>query len=135
MTIALDMPPDIETRVRQAAAQHGMTPETYILHLVEHAVSHPSDSEPEQPKSEAELLQQINLGIAPATWQRYHVLREKRHAQILTRDEQQELIAISDALEQANAQRMAALVALAHLRQTSLEALMDSLNLHTPVYE
>lgn len=78
---------------------------------------------------EADLLQQINLGISPATWQRYEELKVKRRALTLADDEHAELIAISDQIEIANARRIAALIQLADLRQTSLEALMAQLGI------
>lgn len=84
---------------------------------------------------EAALLQQINLGVAPATWQRYRVLKAKRRAATLTETEQSELIAIGDQIESATARRVAALVQLAQLRHTSLEALMDQLGIQPPPVE
>lgn len=84
---------------------------------------------------EADLLQQINLGISPATWQRYEELKAKRRALTLTDDEHAELIAISDQIEIANARRIGALIQLADLRQTSLEALMAKLGIQQPGVE
>jgi hypothetical protein len=135
MTIALDIPPEIEAQARQAAAEQGKRLETYILELIQHAVTTPSGDASGLPMREAELLQQINQGLAPATWQRYHDLRARRQAHTLTPDEQQELIAITDEREQANVQRVAALIRLAQLRQTSVNALMDDLGLHAATYE
>lgn len=84
---------------------------------------------------EATLMQQINLGIAPATWQRYDGLKAKRRAATLTDAEQRELIAIGDQIEMANARRVAALIQLAQLRHTSLEALMYQLGIQPPPVE
>lgn len=84
---------------------------------------------------EATLLQQINLGIDPAIWQRYNGLKTKRRAFTLTDVEHGELIAISDQIEIANARRVAALIQLAQLRHTSLETLMDQLGIQPPPVE
>ena len=84
---------------------------------------------------EAALLQQINVGINPATWQRYDVLKAKRRAATLTNAEHSELIAIGDQIEIANARRVAALIQLAQLRHTSLETLMDQLGIQPPPVE
>ncbi len=84
---------------------------------------------------EAALLQQINLGIDPATWRRYDGLKAKRRAATLTDAKHGELIAISDQIEIANAHRIAALIQLAQLRHTSLETLMDQLGIQPPSVE
>jgi hypothetical protein len=84
--------------------------------------------------SESELLQRINQGLAEETWARYERLKDKREADSLTADEYEELLAISDELEQFNAERIRALGELAVLRHVSLEALMASLGINTPSY-
>lgn len=84
---------------------------------------------------EAVLLQQINLGIDPATWRRYNVLKAKRRAATLANAEHSELIAIGDQIEMANARRVTALIQLAQLRHTSLEALMNQLGIQPPPVE
>jgi CBS-domain-containing membrane protein len=84
---------------------------------------------------EAALLQQINLGIEPETWQRYNALKAKRRAATLTATEHDKLIAISNQIEIANARRIAALSQLATLRRTSLEAVMDQLGIKAPDVE
>jgi hypothetical protein len=78
---------------------------------------------------EADLLQQINLGISPATWVRYDELKAKRRAGALNEAEHAELIAIVDQIEIANARRIAALIQLAAFRNTSLDALMDQMGI------
>ncbi len=135
MTIALDIPPEIEVQVRQVAAEQGKHLEAYLLDLIQHAVADQASASAVQPETEADLLEQINRGLAPASWQRYHELRAKHQAQTLTPTEHQELIALSDEREQANVQRVAALIRLAHLRQTSVDALMTDLGLHPPTDE
>ncbi|MBI3360158.1 MAG: STAS/SEC14 domain-containing protein [Chloroflexi bacterium] len=89
---------------------------------------------PSLPHSEAELLQKINLGLSAEQWQRYRALVAKRRAETLTADEQQELITYSDQIEKANARRIAYLIELAKLRQTSLEALMNELGIKSLAY-
>jgi pantothenate kinase len=61
-------------------------------------------------------------------WQRYHALIEKRQTETLTPEEHEELITLSDQLEEANVDRIRALADLAQLRQTSINALMAELN-------
>lgn len=68
------------------------------------------------PKDEANLLQQVNRGVPPEVRRRYEELNTKFHAETLTNDEHQELLQVIDQIELADAERMRALIALAHLR-------------------
>ena len=86
-------------------------------------------------RREAELLKQINLGIAPTTWQRYDVLKAKRQAATLTDPEHTELIAIGNQIEEANARRIAALTELATMYGTSLKKVMDRFGIQAPGIE
>lgn len=83
---------------------------------------------------EVELIEQINLGLSGKVWARYDVLQQKRRMATLTPEEHQELIAISNELEALNVKRVAALVQLATLRHTTLDALMNSLGIASPDY-
>ncbi len=134
MTINLDLPADFEAALREAAQQANLEPDVYILQTLREHLQHVQQQPPHLPKAEADLLQQINLGLSAETWQRYHALVAKRRAKTLTDEEQQALIALSDHLEAANARRMAALVELARLRQTSLAQVMKDLGIQPPPY-
>jgi hypothetical protein len=78
------------------------------------------------------LLQKINQPIVPSIQTRYNQLRNKLHAETLTPDEHQELLILTDIIEQAEADRLQALIDLADLRQVALPSLMQQLNLQTP---
>lgn len=83
-------------------------------------------------ETESTLLQQVNLGLSQEEWGHYRELIAKRRAETLTHDEQEELIALSDRIEEANARRMESLVKLARLRETPLEVLMEQLGIKAP---
>jgi hypothetical protein len=70
--------------------------------------------------TETELLLVINEGIPPDLHQRYQTLVEKRNAETLTEEEYQVLLDLSDRIEVLAAQRAAALLKLAELRQVKL---------------
>lgn len=89
---------------------------------------------PSVPKKEAELLQQINQGLLPDVQQRYDVLTAKRRAETLTPEEHQELLALVDHIEQADAERVRALIELAQLRNVSVTTLMAELGIRRPAY-
>jgi hypothetical protein len=80
---------------------------------------------------ESDLFQEINLGFSTDTWAEYHTLIAKRQAEILTENEQQQLIEISDRLEAANVRRIQALIELSNLRGQSLDSLMLELGIPT----
>lgn len=84
--------------------------------------------------AEAELLQQINLGLSSDLWSEYHTLIDKRHAETLTADEHQRLIELSDQIEALNVERIQALVRLATLRQQSLEDVKVSLGIKSGIH-
>jgi uncharacterized protein (DUF1778 family) len=90
---------------------------------------------PSVSKQEAEVLEKINEGLAQETQQRYNELVAKRQAEMLTEVEYQELLALIDGIEQADAERVQALTKLAQLRNMSVKALMETLNIRIPAYD
>jgi hypothetical protein len=80
------------------------------------------------------LLQQINQGLPPPTWERYHALKQKRDARTLAPDEHAELLAMTNQVELWNARRVELVATLARLRQVPLRAMMDELGLIPPPY-
>lgn len=61
-------------------------------------------------------------------------VRANLEDETLTANEQQELVQITDQLEEANAQRIEALIQLAALRNMTLDAFMDEFGLRPPTY-
>ena len=78
---------------------------------------------------ETGLLLQINQGLPIVVQRRFDELVAKRQAETITPDELQELITITDQIEQRDAQRLATLVELAQLRGTTVPELMDALGI------
>jgi len=83
---------------------------------------------------ESELLTQINKGLPPDVRTRLDQLVKKRRANNLTSDEYNELLALTDVLEQAEVERAEALVQLARLRGVSMTELMQDLGIQAPDY-
>jgi hypothetical protein len=79
--------------------------------------------------SEADLLTIINQGLPVNLQQRYNDLTVKRDTDTLTTAEHAELLNLTDQVENLEAQRAEALVALASVRKQSLTALMQDLGL------
>jgi hypothetical protein len=84
------------------------------------------------PTTESTLLQKIALTLPPIIQQRYNDLRAKLQAETLTPQEHQELLDLTDTVEQFDADRLQNLLALAQLRQVSLPELIQHLNISTP---
>lgn len=84
------------------------------------------------PAQETELLQQINQVLPPEIQQRYDQLQAKLQAETISLDEHQNLLALIDTVEQADAKRLEALMTLAQLRQVSLLDLMAQLDIQPP---
>jgi hypothetical protein len=137
MTLTIDLPPELEGRIREEAARAGLDTGTFIRNTLEERVHHAANTAAAPahlPRTEADLLQKINEGLPPEMWQRYHELVARRRAETLTPEEQAELIALSDRVEAANTRRIEHLIELARLREISLEALMDQLGIKAPGY-
>ncbi len=131
MTLNINIARDLEMGLRAAAGREGLPLDNYVLQVIEghlRAVDDPTGD------NETALLQQVNLGLSDEAWHRLRALSAKRQAESLSQDEQAELIQLSDAMEQANARRIAALAKLAEMRGTTLDALMADLELASPGY-
>jgi hypothetical protein len=121
--ITLQLPSELEQQLIAAATAQGIPPDLYILNTLQERLQSPTK------KTEAQLIQQINIGLSPSDWQQYHTLIAKRQAETLTQTEHQQLIATSDRLEKLNVQRIQALIQLANLRQQPLPELMQTLGI------
>jgi hypothetical protein len=83
-------------------------------------------------QQETALLLRINQGIPAETQRRFDELVTKRQAETITSDELQELIELTDQIEQRDSECLAALIELARLRQITLDDLMDTLGIQLP---
>ena len=133
-TITLELTPELEQQLRDEAAIQGLAPTHYIVNALKERLRPVPRDVSRLSKAEANLLQNINLGLPPEMWEHYHALLAKRRAETLTPQEQATLIEISDQIEQANACRIQYLIELASLRGTSLEVVMQNLGIEAPAY-
>ena len=89
---------------------------------------------PSLSKDESQLLQKINQGIPSDVQERYDELVAKRQAEILTVEEHQELLGMTDQIEKSDANRVKYMAELAQLRGVSLTVLMEELGIRPPAY-
>jgi hypothetical protein len=135
MTVTIHLSPELEHQLRQAAAEAGLALDSFILRSVEERLEKgvaPVENGRHLPPRQAELLLQINNRLSSFPWERYRELIARRQDESLTASEQTEITDLSDQVEAANAERLTLLAELAHLRNTSLSALMADLGLRSP---
>ena len=132
--ITLDLSPELEAQLQAEAAKQGLDPQRYILETLHNRLAANQVVTNHLPTAEADLLQQINLGLSAEMWDEYYTLIDKRQAETLTADDHHRLIEISDQIESLNVDRIQALVQLATLRQQSIAAVMTDLGIQPPVY-
>lgn len=116
----------------RAVAQ--LPPQEFTAFLARLLALRAQRAEPYLGQAETALLLQVNEGIPTATQQRFDELVAKRQAETITPEELAGLIQLTNQIERRDAQRLAAIEALARLRQMTLTDLMDSLGIPPPTY-
>lgn len=129
--IQLDVTPQTEDRLRRIAQRLGNPISDYLVDLIEEHVS----AVEETATTETDLMQQINLGLPEDTWREYFSLLRKQDEQTLDPGEYERVAEIASFLEVANAKRIRALIQLAELRETTLDALMDEFGIKPIDYQ
>jgi transcription initiation factor IIF auxiliary subunit len=108
-----------------------------LTQLVQHAARLQAQRRaPSLSQAETDLLLNISrCAILPATQQRCAELTRRQRTQLgLVQLEQDELMALVDEIEEVNARRMGYLVELAHIRQISVDELMQRLEIRPITY-
>ena len=82
-------------------------------------------------REEAVLLKQIKAIMPASVVRRFKELQTKQHNNSITEKEQEEILIITDFIEEKSAERVALLGALAKVRQVPLTDLVQSLQLKT----
>lgn len=131
MALTIELPSNIEQQLLKGATQKGISLENYLVQLLSSATKAQKKQAKNKPLSETELLQKINLSITltEAEWLIYRRLVALRKAELLTETEYHQLIELGEKIEQDNVNRLRYLVALAQLRQVSLDKVMDDLGI------
>ncbi|MBE7381038.1 MAG: hypothetical protein F6J95_006475 [Leptolyngbya sp. SIO1E4] len=132
--ITLNLSPELEAQLIAAAAKQGVEPGRYVVEALQGRLQQQPTDADRLSQIEADLLQQINLGISSEDWGVYHMLLEKRQAETLTPEEHTRLLAMSDRIEALNVERMQALIRLSQLRGDSLQVVMEALGINPVPY-
>lgn len=126
MTLTIDLPSELEARLRAEAERHGMDARLYVLRAIQERLT---DGRTCLPPEEAELLQRVNIGLPEPVWARYHDLVAKRRLATLSPGDHTELVGLSDLIEETNARRIEHVIELARVRGVTLDALMTQLGI------
>ena len=126
MTLTIDLPQPLEQLFRQEADSKGLNLDSYLVLLLKQMAK---QNTPKQ-FTESELLKRINTGVSQEEWTTYRKLNALRREERLTEQAHQILIQLGDKIEQANAQRMQNLIALAQLRGESVQKLIHDLGIN-----
>ena len=126
--MSIDLEPELEARIRSEARREGVAPQEIVACAVRAQwATTPSKDLPT--RTEADLFAIINDGFPEDLWIRFRELRAALEAKTLTKDERQEFVRYTDALEEKNARRIDALALLASLRGVSLPEIMQQLGI------
>jgi len=82
--------------------------------------------------SETNLLRKINQGFPPNRLKKWKQLVRKRDARKLTSKEHQELIRLTDQIEELQANRVKSAVQLARVRKKTFDELIRELGIQPP---
>lgn len=128
MPITIAIPPKLEQRLRSEAARKGLSIEEYIAQML--ISSRPDASSPGvNDMTEDQLLQRIHLNISLSDLEEYNRLTVLRKAEQLSADEHEKLLALTNRIEIAHAERMKYVAALARLRGVPLEKVTSDLGI------
>ena len=132
MSLTIELPISVERALRKQAEQQGVALESYISDLLS---SIPTDNFTEQPKerTEVQLLEKIQLNVAPQDLEEYYRLSALFKSGQITEAEHEKLLALNDVIEIAHAERIKYVIELANLRNQSLEDVVLELGLKRKV--
>jgi hypothetical protein len=133
ITLTIELPTEIESRLRDEAARQGIDIADFVARMVKANLGESSNGAKHLSHEETELLERINSAFSPETVQRCRELVARRQAEILTPAEHQELIQLSDGIELANAARVGDVIELARLRGVPVDTLVRQLGVPLPV--
>ena len=125
MQITLDLPMSLAQEFRRNAALKGVSLESYVLQILSKTKKKPS-----RQGSETELLKKIHLNITEDEWESYRHLIQLRRDDQLSNQEWKELVRLGEKIEEANAERLKYVAALAKLRGVSFLDLFHELGIH-----
>ncbi len=133
MSLTVKIPDEVETQVRQRAANCGIDPQGLVVDVLRRQFSRCQASPNHGVKSnvldtvETRLYTAINKALPIKTRQRYDELVKKRRRNRISRVEYDELLRLTNVVEKAHARRLKAAAELAEYQGVDFDALLDQL--------
>ncbi len=125
--------PVVEIEAGQLLKAVEQMPQGELDQFVEKVVAlRASHRAPRLSRTESELLTKINRGVPAELQNRYDELIAKRREGNLAQAEYDELLRLTEQVEELDAKRVEYLADLARLRQTTLPDLMNDLGIKPP---
>lgn len=133
MPLSVKVPPDIEKRVRRRAADEGVDPQGLVVETLRRQFRPRRAAKPKALDAvETKLFERINSVVPTETRRRYDELVKKCRNNRISKADHVELLRLTDVVEIAHADRIAAVVELAKYRGVDFDELLDELGLRTP---
>ena len=129
VTRKIELTEEQDQTLEQVASSQGRSVSEWIRTGIDTLLRLDVPGVPRLPQRESELLLEINRGLLPSSAERYRELVGRRRAGELTPEEHQELLRLTDEVEQLQAERIERLAQLARLRGKPLRAVMDELGI------
>lgn len=106
MPLVLDLPPDMETQLRDEAFRLGVGAEEWARDtLLRRLRRAPSRRSTAPTSAERETLSKLNAELPADFWRRYNGLREKG-SEVWSETERQEFVQLNDRMEAWNVRRL-----------------------------
>lgn len=131
MSVTIQLPATIEQHFRDDASREGISLEGYLTQLLTRNGRRKPAEKDLQNWSEEKLLDHISLNVSLADLEEYHRLKILFQEEKLTASQHERLLALSDLMEIAHAERMKYVIVLAQKRGIPLEKMMNQLDLPT----
>ncbi len=130
MNIILKLPAKLATQLQEDADRRGLSLNRYLLERLRGKGTY----EP-IPLTEEDLREQVAPTKAERTdWERFHALVAQQKAGKSDKRAEKRLATLTKKIEAANANRLPYLMELAHLRNTTLNRLMEDLDMRPPLF-
>ena len=126
MTVVLDLPPEMESKMHEVAQAEGLDVPTLVRETM---AARLREYNPARGLTERELVEQINRGFSEEFWARFRELVAKRRAETMTPEEQQEAIGMTDRTEARAVERLQCLLELSARRGRSVQQLMTEMGI------
>ena len=126
MSFVVDLPPEVETRVRLAAASEGVDVSTFVYETLAPRLRPGLEA-----MSEEELIAKAREDFPQAFWDRFAALAARSEAGELTSDEWKEYTSCAERTEVQDAERLRYLIEISRRRGCSPVSLIKQLGLRS----